>query len=300
MRSAWTGWCVLLLAASVMIGPVSCQAGASGRQAPAPAPEPDATVADKQAADQTPTEDVSEEPKVDPDVDRVLKLAEKAGEKIARLDTEFDYEFNQVLIDDREWRIGRMVYKKPSCITIAFTDGKKETFRFNGRVYVEDRPGQKQRYVHVFRKAGAPPVSILDVEQLPFPHPFGQKREKLVKHYRITYRGVSALKPWGRPGSKPPEKKDNKLYEHLELVPRPDSRLAKEYARVEYWLDPGDGLFRQIRTEDKSERILTIRFRNIRTNDAVKVNDKQFEKAALPSGWQETVNDHTEETRTEE
>jgi len=278
-------------AAILVVAALSCRAADIGLpDAPPAGPAVAAPAAEKPA-----DEDQNKEPKVDPDVDRVLRLAEEAGKKISRFDADFDYEFRQTLIDENEWRMGRMVYKSPSSIHIRFTDGKKETFRFDGRVYVEDRPGQRQRYVHIFRKPSQKPISILDVEQLPFPHPFGQKRDTLLKDYEIRYRGKVELKPWARPGTKPakvPEGKP-KTYEHLELIPKPKSRAAKDYARIEYWLDPDDGLFRQVRTEDKSERILTIRFKNIKKNDQAKTDDTLFGKGKLPPKWEETTNDHT-------
>ena len=283
----------LWMAAVVAIGTVSCRAADAG------APDGDSAgpAAGIPCAEKVATDD-AKETKIDPDVDRVLRLAEEAGKKIAKLDTRFDYEFRQTLIDENEWRLGRMIYRKPSDIRIEFTDGKKEVFRFNGRVYVEDRPGQRQRYVHIFRKPHQKPISILDVEELPFPHPFGQKRDTLLKDFEIRYKGKVELEPWARPGVKADaDAPDNpKKYEHLELLPKPKSRAAKEYVRIDYWLDPDNGLFRQVRTEDKSERILTVRFRDIKINDKVKTDERLFEEGSLPDKtWERVENDHTTE-----
>ena len=287
-------WMVTVLA----IGAASCSAADADPPGGASAGPAAGVTSDEKAA----TEDAGE-PKIDPDVDRVLRLAEKAGKSIAKLDAQFDYEFRQTLIDENEWRLGRMIYRKPSDIRIEFTDGKKEVFRFNGRVYVEDRPGQRQRYVHIFRKPHEKPISILEVEELPFPHPFGQKRDTLLKDFEIRYRGKVALEPWKRPGAKPDPTPTDKLkkYERLELLPKPKSRAAKEYVRIDYWIDPDDGLLRQVRTEDKSERILTVRFHDIRKNDKVQADDKLFEEGSLPDrNWERVENDHTTEEPKEE
>lgn len=292
----------------IVFGGVSCRtATAAGdppvtdRPAPAadtkPAVEPAATPAAEPpappaAAQETPAA-------VDSDVDRVLKLAEKAGETTLLFRADFEYHLNETMIDENEWRLGRMVYRKPSEAAIEYTDRTlNESFRFDGRVFVEDRPKQKQRYIYILRKPQDPAVNILDVEQMPIPQPFGGKREALLKNYTVTYKGTETLLPWKRPNispadAKPPETK----FEHLELVPKPGSAAAKNYTKVEFWIDPTDGLLRQVRTVDKSERILTVRFKNVKTNEQVgKMDDKTFEIGKLPGGWEPpTVNDLTKE-----
>jgi len=292
MKPRWTRGMVWV-AAMVGLAAVSCRAA----DADPPEGTPAGPAGDVPAAE-SPATDGTDETTIDPDVDRVLRLAEEAGKKITKLDARFDYEFRQTLIDENEWRLGRMIYKNPSDIRIEFTDGKKEVFRFDGRVYVEDRPGQRQRYVHIFRKPDQDPISILDVEELPFPHPFGQKRDTLLKDFEVRYKGKAALEPWKRPRTKadatPADKA--KTYEHLELRPKPKSRAAKEYVRIDYWLDPDDGLLRQVRTEDKSERVLTVRFRDVKTGDKVKADDRLFAEGRLPDDtWERVVNDHTTE-----
>jgi outer membrane lipoprotein-sorting protein len=148
--------------------------------------------------------------------------------------------------------------------------------------------------VHILVKPDAPPVAILDVEQMPFPQPFGGKRDALLKKYDITYKGKVQLEPWPRPGMKPEDAKPPaKALEHLVLVPKPGSK--GEHTRVEFWIDPDTGLMEQVRTEDRSERIMTVRFVDAKRNEAAKdVDDKAFEPGPLPDDWRKTVNDLTE------
>ena len=143
-----------------------------------------------------------ETPKIDPDVDRILKLEEAAGARIGKLRVRFDYDENNTLLEDREWREGRITYKKPNRILIEFTDGGKESFRFDGRIFVDDRPQQKVRHVYPMRKPGEPAVEDLDIGNVPFPLPFGQKRDKVLKNFEATYGGKKTLGPWQRPGRK--------------------------------------------------------------------------------------------------
>lgn len=296
MRQSWNTWTAAVLAALLMAAGFSCQGAQGQTQKASESPAP--PTGDGNSSTPVPANGTQNgQPAVDPEVDRVLRLAEQAGEKVQLLDAEFDYEFNQTLIEEREWRTGRLVYKKPSCIYIEFTDDPKDVYKFDGRVYVELQAKQQQRYPHILRKPSDPPVSILDVEQLPFPHPFGQKRKFLLENYDVTYKGREPLGPWQGPGSeKTTAKEKGEPCEHLVLVPKPTSRTAKEYTRVEYWLDPKTGLVRQACTEDKSERILAIRFGNIKLNEKVKAKDDLFKLGPLPSGWHDNPPvDHTEE-----
>jgi outer membrane lipoprotein-sorting protein len=306
MKAATILRLVWVLALCIASTALSCRAAEKETSATPPATEivverPPETGSQptKDTAGNTQDQSDSEEPAAESDVDRVLKLGEKAGQTTEKLDADFEYHLDETLIEEHEWRQGRLVYRKPDKIALEFADGQKESFRFDGRVYVEDRPNQKQRNIHVFRKPNEPTVPILDVDQLPFPHPFGGKRDKLLKNYRITYKGKTALKPWLRPDKKatPDNAGSVKEYEHLELVPKAKSKAAKDYTRVDLWLDPDTGLLRQARTVDKSERILTVRFKNTKTNDdAKKVDEKTFKAGELPPGWRDpVVNDHTKQ-----
>lgn len=271
-------------------------AAAEGKPAVVAVPEPPAPPVPPSAA---PTAEPVAPAVAESEVDRVLKLAEKAGETTLLFKADFEYHMNETLIEENEWRTGRMAYRKPSEVAIEYTDrAQNESFRFDGRVFIEDRPKQKQRYIHILRKPQDPMVNILDVEQMPFPQPFGGKREMLLQNYTVTHQGTEVLGNWTRPKMSPAEAKPPETkFEHLELIPKPGSDAAKNYTKVEFWIDPADGLVRQVRSEDKTERIMTMRFKNVKINEQVgKVDDKTFEIGKLPSGWEEpTVMDHTRE-----
>jgi len=259
---------------------------------PAP-PKADATEKPQEKSDsQTPSEKPKETPKVDPDVDRILKLEEAAGARIGRLRARFDYDENNTLLEDREWREGRITYKKPNRILIEFTDGGKETFRFDGRTFTDDRPQQKVRHIYPIRKPGEPEVEDLDIGKVPFPLPFGQKRDKVLKNFEATYGGKKKLGPWQRPGRKAKDTdEDQAEYDHLILTPKPKSTLAREYKQMEFWVDPNSGLPKQIRMLDKSERILTVRFGDQETNEKVTAPDRIFEEGPLPPKWDRFVHE---------
>jgi hypothetical protein len=314
-------WPETILATLLAVGGLSCRQATAAGDTPAAAetpavtaPAPAATApqvppADSSKATPAPATDTTKAapatpaatdtpPAPESDVDRVLKLAEKAGVATKVFQAEFEYNLYEEMIDENEWRTGFMAYRKPAEAAVQFTDRpENESWRFDGRILTEDRPKQKQRYIHIVRKPQDPPVDILDVGQMPFPQPFGGQREKLLKNYTVTYKGAELLAAWKRPKMKPEDAAPPQTkMEHLELVPKAGSDAAKDYTKVEFWIDPTDGIVRQLRTVDKNERILTVRFKNVKLNDqADRVSDKTFEVDKLPSGWEKpSVTDHTE------
>jgi outer membrane lipoprotein-sorting protein len=238
----------------------------------------------------------SGEPAVDPDLDRVLRRVEKAGDEVQRIECAFDYEYNEQLIDEHTWRTGKLQYLKPNRFRIEFSEGGKEAFRFDGRVYVEDRPVQKARYVYRMRNQADPEITDLDIDKVPFPLPFGQKRDKVLKTFTVTYGGPKALEPWAAPAGKSvtTTKPDTKKYDYLDLKPKKGTSIGRNYRRIEMWIDQETGLPRQIRMEDPSDRILTVRFGETRLNNETKIEDKLFEEGPLPEKWERNYQDQTE------
>ena len=241
----------------------------------------------------------SGEPAVAAELDRVLRRVEKAGDEVQRIECDFDYEHNAQLVDDHEWRTGRLQYHKPNRFRIEFTDGGKEAFRFDGRVYVEDRPAQKARYVYRLRNTADPEITDLDIDKVPFPLPFGQKRDKVLKTFSVTYGGTKELEPWSAPAGKSATaaKSDAKEYDYLDLKPKKGTSIGRDYVRIEMWIDRETGLPRQIRMEDKSDRILTVRFGEARRNELVKFDDKIFGEGQLPEKWERNYNSDQAEGR---
>ena len=217
-------------------------------QAAAPPSSPPAATSPDQPATPAAPAAAPEQPPVPPEVDRVLRRVEKAGEEVQKLQATFEYHYVKRLIRAEEWRSGTLVYQQPSNFLINFVDGEKQTYRFNGRVFVEDRPNEMQRNVYRLRKDEEPPVDNISIDRTPFPLPFGQKRDDVLKNFTVESRGAEVLDNWKRPDKA--VKPDERRYERLVLTPKPDSPLAKEYVRLDFWVDMETGLPKQIRTQD--------------------------------------------------
>jgi hypothetical protein len=65
-------------------------------------------------------------------------------------------------------------------------------------------------------------VDLFDLETAPFPLPFGQKKEKILASFDVTL--------------KAPEKGDPPETDHLVCIPKPGTRLAERFERVDFFV----------------------------------------------------------------
>jgi len=81
----------------------------------------------------------------------------------------------------------------------------------------------------------------------------------------------------------------------LVLTPKPGSSFARDYKRMEFWVDLADGLPRQIVTVDNSRKVLTVRFCDLQANPETRIEPSLFEEGKLPDKWDREEKDLTEE-----
>jgi outer membrane lipoprotein-sorting protein len=208
---------------------------------------------------------------VPPEVTQVLAKMEAAGEKIKTLTARFDYELNQTLYEDIQKRQGRLVYRAPNLLRFEFTDRPQETFVFDGRVVYHVKPSTRQLILWEMRTPQEPPVEALTLGKTPFPLPFGQKQETVLKHFRP-----------GRDAEA--EQKDPKKRAVLALVPKKGTPLAQDYTRILLWVDTERWLPTRARLLDTSENITTVDFHHIEMNAEVK--DDPFARPKVPDDWE--------------
>lgn len=97
--------------------------------------------------------------------------------------------------------------------------GKREWYLFDGRWLHE----AIERIAQVTKREIAPPgekIDLFDLETAPFPLPFGQKKEKILKNFDVTL--------------VPPGEHDPPHTDHLVCVPKPESRLRDKYDQLEF------------------------------------------------------------------
>jgi outer membrane lipoprotein-sorting protein len=237
-------------------------AGAADPAAPAPA-------APAAAADAPPPAPLP------PDAAEALDKMDEAGRKIRTLRAPFDYELNQTLYEDVQKRKGILTFRVPNLLRFEFTDKPRETFVFDGRMLYHKKDATRQLVVWEVRLADEPPVESFELGKTPFPMPFGQKRETVVKHFSVSRDADE-------------EKKDPQKRVVLALVPKRETELARQYMKIILWVDAKDYLPRRARLLDTSENVTTIDFRSIEVNP--EVDAKEFSRPEVPGDWETVVN----------
>jgi hypothetical protein len=99
--------------------------------------------------------------------------------------------------------------------------GKQEWYLFDGQWLYQ----AVERIAQVTKQEVARPgmeFDLFDLEKAPFPVPFGQKRETILRNFNVTLASPA-------PGD-PPQT------DHLICVPKPDSRLYRKYERLDLFV----------------------------------------------------------------
>jgi len=245
---------------------LACAAEKTTRPATAPATMPTTTSA----------------PAHDPAVVRLLDDLEKAGEKHATLRADIDYHVEMRQIGDSETRSGYVVCQiqtpeSPAKFRVHF-----DTLRQGGGPEFADKvdyafdgmwlTAKKHRIKQMTRYQVAAPGERIEPFKLgkgPFPLPFGQSSQEVLRCFDVTTR------PAGK--GEPPET------DYLELITRRRFRKQMDLRRLEMWVDRRKHLPVKIISADRNKNVTTVVFRNIRTG--MKLSEKMFHMPR-PIGWQ--------------
>ncbi len=259
-----TAWCIVLAASMVATGSPN---PAAERCAAPPEQEGPAASAPR-----------TESPPVQPPratlgaaCAALLDKVDAAGRDLKTVHARFDYELNQTLFEDIKRREGVLAFEAPNRLRFEFTGREKEAFIFDGRTLYHRQDAVEQMHEWEVRRADEPPVESFELGKTPFPMPFGQKKEAVLKHFDVKL--GPAVK--GTDGKERPA---------LVLAPKKGTQLVETYTRITLWFDPETYLPVQARLWDTSENITTIAFHDIRTN--AKVPPRTFERPKVPGGWE--------------
>ena len=154
--------------------------------------------------------------------------------------------------------------------------GKQEWYLFDGRWLYQGL----ERLEQVTKQEVARPgekLDLFDIEKTPFPVPFGQKKEKILKNFDVSI--------------VPPAAGDPPTPDHLVCTPQPDSRLHQRYDKLELFVDRGVNL---------PTRIVVTKNNGLETNTAdfpglseksinTDVTAAQLEKPAAWKKYKEVV-----------
>jgi hypothetical protein len=219
----------------------------------------------------------------DPKVDQILDRLEEKGQAIKGLACKLTYRYVVVEpVEDAQTKEGELIFAvgEPNAkFLIRFTrmiaEGvsveRPEYFLFDGQWLTERNDKAKT----VIKRQVVRPGERVDPFRLgkgPFPLPFGQKREDILRNFKI------AVVPF--------ELGDPRNSEHLHCVPLANTDLAAKYSRVELYLDRNLDLPVRIVTERLSDgNRIEVDFKDIDTNEAPAQSRFQID---VPEGFEVT------------
>ncbi|HUS47092.1 MAG TPA: hypothetical protein VNA25_02710 [Phycisphaerae bacterium] len=261
--------CMLLL--------LGCGAAAepTTRQESRPAPE---------AASSQPTSQPTSAP-VDPNVVRILDALEATGQKHATVQADVFHRVVMRMSGDREERTGHVGFQRrdgnaPAMFYIRFDTLRQGAgqrikdeveYAFDGEWLTE----AKHRIKTMTRWQVVPKGQQADPLKLgkgPFPVPFGQKTEDVLRHFRASTR--------------PPKAGDPNGTDYVQLVTRDRFKDELSFLRLEMWIDRATRLPVKLITANKNKEVTTVVFSNVQTDE--KVDPKLF-RIPLRPGWQYRV-----------
>ena len=149
--------------------------------------------------------------------------------------------------------------------------GRREWYLFDGRWLYEavERLGQvTKREVALEGEK----VDLFDLEQAPFPLPFGQKKDTILRNFHVELI--------------PPAKGDPPDTDHLQCVPKPDSPVYTEYDRLDFFIHRGLHLpTRVVMSKNKGLEVSTADFPDLSEQSInAGVTKQDF---ALPKEWKD-------------
>lgn len=99
--------------------------------------------------------------------------------------------------------------------------GKREWYLFDGRWLYEANERLQQVTQREFARPGDK-INLFDLETAPFPLPFGQKKETILRNFNVQLKAPTA----GDPPST----------DHLVCTPKPESKFYGKYDKLEFFI----------------------------------------------------------------
>jgi hypothetical protein len=224
---------------------------------------------------------------IDPTIDKILSRLEEREVRDLAADVKWTMQYAADEPEDAQTKLGTIAYlrEKPAArFLIDFkrkvvggrADKLDEKYLFDGVWYVEVKPEGKSVFKKQVRRA-SDPVDPFRLGEGPFPVPFGQRKDDILREFEVTLA--------------PPAKNDPENTDHLRLKPLEHSRFVDLYRYIDFWIareGPESGLPIQVRTEKldgtgKPDTIITIAFSKPRLNAGLSASVFQVE---VPPGFE--------------
>lgn len=275
-RAGMVYGCLVLLGAATALG----QPPATQPVAPPSATQPFTPPA--------PVGENAAEAPVSVEVDQILTRLE--ARTVNDLRAKLRWAKKQILGGDEEIREGRIWYRTAdpvaqfaihfdSLIVAERRDKCDEKHAFDGQWYIESKPAARTITRRQVRRA-SDTRNPFKLGQGPFPVPFGQKKDDILREFIVTLA--------------PADKSDPPNTDHLRLMPRPGTVLEENFKELEFWVHregPTAGLPIRVRMlkRDGTGRlnsVLTVDFKDAELNTGLAAAEFTL---PTPPGFKEEI-----------
>lgn len=154
--------------------------------------------------------------------------------------------------------------------------GQKEWYLFDGRWLYQALERIRQVTSQEIARPGEK-IDLFDLERAPFPLPFGQKKDTILRHFTVTL--------------VPPKPSDPSDTDHLVCIPKTDGAMFRKYDKLELFVHRKVHLpSRIVVTKADGYEISTADFPDLSNNSInTGVTKKDFEKRKEWQGYEEVV-----------
>ncbi len=207
----------------------------------------------------------------DPKVDRILVQLEQRGDEVKSIATKLRADFIDVVAEDEQSKIGKLWFRRdkpnPKFKVIyekTLYDGIERDdvhqYAFDGRYLTEQHHQAKTRIRREIVREGET-IEPFRIGKGPFPLPFGQKKDEILRHFKVSLVRRSP--------------KDPKNTDHLKLIPKQGTSMAEKYEQLHFYIDrdlklPVRVVAHQRRPDSKQvDEIVKVSFRDLKVNPDV-------------------------------
>ncbi|MBI4716836.1 MAG: hypothetical protein HY763_03450 [Planctomycetes bacterium] len=154
--------------------------------------------------------------------------------------------------------------------------GKQEWYLFDGRWLLQAMERLQQVTRQEVAREGER-VDLFDLERAPFPLPFGQKKEQILRNFDVTLA--------------PPSGEDPSETDHLVCIPKPGSTMDRRYDKLEFFVRRDINLpGRVVATKSGGLEINTADFPDLSPKSLnAGVSKKDLSRPAAWKGYKEVV-----------
>jgi hypothetical protein len=271
-RANWASMILALLVAVAARAQTASAPTSAAASAPASQPATQAAAAPKAA---------------DPEVDKILTRLEEREVRDLRAKLSWQQQYVTDTEEDALTKIGEIWYQKAQPVakfrihfSESITGGRKdkldEEHLFDGCWYTELQSRTKTLTRREIRKPDDP-TDPYKLGQGPFPLPFGQKKQDVLREFDVQRMPLAAGDP---PNT-----------DHLRLTPRPGTQTAQTYKYLEVWVSQEGstaGLPIKVRTAKlkgtgQLDAFITTTFSDVQLNSGFSTSVFEFK---APSGYE--------------